>query len=106
MDQLKQHVAYRDFKIYEIKMSVEQNSLYHELLDYMSDKGVNDAVKLNNEALAELSCLTMDQLLKARNQLKQIGLIEFRKNKRSDDNTLYKIVKIYNDGLPITTLTK
>lgn len=97
MDYFKQRRAYRDFKLYEEDVSMGQNNLYRELLDYANDKGLlDDYFKLKNDALASLTGLTVSGLGKARNSLVQMGLIEYEKGKRNTSIPAYKINCLYD----------
>ncbi|WP_076981446.1 DnaD domain protein [Latilactobacillus sakei] len=105
MDYFKQRRAYRDFKLYEEDVSMGQNNLYRELLDYANDKGVlDDYFKLKNDALASLTGLTVSGLGKARNNLVQMGLIEYEKGKKNTSIPAYKINCLYdsNRGARVT----
>lgn len=97
MDYFKQRRAYRDFKLYEEDVSMGQNNLYRELLDYANDKGLlDDYFKLKNDALASLTGLTVSGLGKARNSLVQMGLIEYEKGKKNTSIPAYKINCLYD----------
>ncbi|WP_260301316.1 hypothetical protein [Schleiferilactobacillus harbinensis] len=96
MDYFKQRRAYRDFKLYEAKVSAGQNDLYRELLDYANDRGLLDQhFRLMNDALCSLTGLTTSALAKARNRLTQLGLIAYEKGKQNADAPIYQIKQLY-----------
>lgn len=96
MDYFKQRRAYRDFKLYEAKISAGQNDLYRELLDYANDRGLLDQhFRLMNDALCSLTGLTTSALAKARNRLTQLGLIAYEKGKQNADAPIYQIKQLY-----------
>lgn len=97
MDYFKQRRAYRNFKMYEVSISNGQNNLYRELLDYANDESKLDGYfRMKNSALAGLTGLSEAGIKKARNELVQSGLIEYRKGRKNVSAPEYKIVNLYD----------
>ncbi|WP_125588370.1 DnaD domain protein [Companilactobacillus jidongensis] len=98
MDYFKQRRAYRDLKMYEMRVSASQNNVYRELLDYANDKKLLDkSFRLTNDAVLNLTGLSTNGLVSARNKLQQDGLIEYEKGKRNIEAPTYKIIKLYDE---------
>lgn len=96
MDYFKQRRAYRQFKIYEADVSTGQNNLYRELLDYANDEGkLDNEFPVKNSALLSLTGLSESGLKKARNELVQLGLINYTKGRKNSKAPQYKIVNLY-----------
>lgn len=82
----------------EIDISIGQNNLYRELLDYANDEGKLDCwFPLKNSALTDLTGLSIPGLAKARNSLIQLNLIEYKQGKKNTDKPQYRIVRLYNN---------
>lgn len=97
MDYFKQRRAFRKLKRDQIDISTGQNNLYRELLDYANDEGVLDTLfTLKNSALTDLTGLSEAGLKKARNDLVQLGLIEYVPGKRNKQKPKYKIIQLYD----------
>ncbi|MGM0169877.1 hypothetical protein IGI39_004912 [Enterococcus sp. AZ135] len=97
MDYFKQRREYRKLKQNEIDISIGQNNLYRELLDYANDEDKLDCwFPLKNSALTDLTGLSIPGLAKARNSLIQLGLIDYRQGKKNSDKPQYKITCLYN----------
>jgi len=95
MDYFKQRRAYRELKVYELHISIGQNSLYRELLDYANDKNKLDtSFRLTNDVVISMTGLSPNGLVQARKKLIKIGLIEFKKGERNSDAPTYKIVNL------------
>ena len=98
MDYFKQRREYRKLKQNEIDISIGQNNLYRELLDYANDEGKLDCwFPLKNSALTDLTGLSIPGLAKARNSLIQLNLIEYKQGKKNTDKPQYKIIRLYNN---------
>lgn len=98
MDYFKQRRAYRELKMYEFKISVGQNNLYRELLDYANDKRMLDrSFRLTNDAVINMTGSSPNGLVKARNRLIKLGLIKFTKGERNLDAPIYQIVNLIDD---------
>ena len=97
MDYFRQRREYRKLKQNEITISMGQNNLYRELLDYANDEGkLDNWFPLKNSALVDLTGLSEAGLKKARNSLIQCGLIEYRQgNKQAKKAPQYRIVTLY-----------
>ena len=95
MDYFKQRRAFRELKVYELHISVGQNSLYRELLDYANDKNRLDiSFRLTNDVVMSMTGLSPNGLVQARKKLIKLGLIEFTKGERNSDAPTYKIVNL------------
>lgn len=98
MDYFKQRRAYRNFKLYEASVSNGQNNLYRELLDYANDEGKLDTqFPVRNSALISLTGLSEAGVKKARNELLQLGLIDYVKGKKNTKAPLYRIINLYEN---------
>ncbi|KRN29214.1 hypothetical protein IV38_GL000094 [Lactobacillus selangorensis] len=88
----------------EIDVSNGQNNLYRELLDYANDEGKSDCLfPMKNFALLSLTGLSEAGLKKARNELVQLGLIEYVKGIKGKKVPQYRIIKLYQDKQLATT---
>ncbi|EFT93887.1 DnaD domain protein [Enterococcus faecalis TX0012] len=94
----------------EIDISIGQNNLYRELLDYANDEEkLDDWFPLKNSALTDLTGLSTQGVAKARNSLIQMNLIKYRPGKKNAEKPQYKILPLYNKRLSksvTTILTK
>lgn len=98
MDYFAQRRAYRDYKIFEKRLSQAQNDLYRELLDYANDKRkLDEPFHLMNDAVLKLTGLSESTMADARNRLAQYGLIKYDKGKRNTDTPVYQIINLYGD---------
>lgn len=104
MDYFKQRRAFRQFKLAVKKLTVNQASLYRELLDYANDSGLLDAsFRLQNEYIMSITGIkSADGLSTARNALVQQGLITYIKGKKNEDTPIYQIMPLSPDGRPET----
>ncbi|MCI2170659.1 DnaD domain protein [Schleiferilactobacillus perolens] len=104
MDYFKQRRAFRQFKLAVKKLTVNQASLYRELLDYANDSGLLDAsFRLQNEYIMSITGIkSVDGLSTARNALVQQGLITYIKGKKNEDTPIYQIMPLSPDGRPET----
>lgn len=97
LDYFKQRRAFRKLKRDQIDISTGQNNLYRELLDYANDEyQLDNLFTLKNSALLDLTGLSEAGLKKARNELVQLGLIEYVPGKRNKQKPKYKIIKLYS----------
>lgn len=97
MDYFKQRRAYRELKMYEFKISVGQNNLYRELLDYANDKRMLDrSFRLTNDAVINMTGASPNGLVSARKRLIKLNLIKFTKGERNSDAPIYQIVNLYD----------
>ncbi|WP_203624624.1 conserved phage C-terminal domain-containing protein [Lacticaseibacillus sp. 866-1] len=98
MDYFKQRRAYRKLLTEELSLSLGQNVLYRELLDYANDEGkIDEQFKLRNSVLASRTSLTEQGLSQARNRLVQEHLIEYTPGKKDKTAPAYKLVKLYKE---------
>lgn len=96
LDYFKQRRAFRKLKRDQIDISTGQNNLYRELLDYANDEyQLDNLFTLKNSALLDLTGLSEAGLKKARNELVQLGLIEYVPGKRNKQKPKYKIINLY-----------
>jgi DnaD/phage-associated family protein len=104
LDYFKQRRAFRQFKLAVKKLTVNQASLYRELLDYANDSGLLDAsFRLQNEYIMSITGIkSADGLSTARNALVQQGLITYIKGKKNEDTPIYQIMPLSPDGRPET----
>lgn len=104
MNYFNQRRAFRQFKVAVKKLTVNQASLYRELLDYANDSGLLDAsFRLQNDYLKSLTGIKSDDgLSTARNALVQQGLLVYVKGKKNEDSPIYQIVPLNPDGRPLS----
>lgn len=106
MDYFRQRREYRKLKQNEIDISIGQNNLYRELLDYANDEGkLDDWFPLKNSALTDLTGLSTQGVAKARNSLIQMNLIKYRPGKKNAEKPQYKILPLYNKRLSKSVTT-
>ncbi|MGF7436793.1 DnaD domain protein [Lentilactobacillus senioris] len=104
MDYFKQRRAYRNFKLYEASVSNGQNNLYRELLDYANDEGkLDDMFPMKNSALLSLTGLSEAGIKKARNELIQLGLIDYVKGRKNVKAPEYRIINLYDKKSRVTS---
>lgn len=97
MNYFKQRQAYRKLKRDQIDISVGQNNLYRELLDYANDEYQLDNVfTLKNSALLDLTGMSEAGFKKARNELVQLELIDYVPGKRNKQKPKYRIKQLYS----------
>jgi uncharacterized phage protein (TIGR02220 family) len=98
LDYFKQRRAFRALLTDEIKLSMGQNVLYRELLDYANDTGKLDSdFGLWNDVLARRSSQSVAGLKKNRNALVQKGLIKLTPGSKDKTAPRYQIIKLYVD---------
>ncbi len=96
MDYFKQRRAYRQFRQNEGTVSSGQNNVYRELLDYANDEGhLDGGFKLKNSALVDWTGMTLQGVIKARNELAQKGLIEYAPGMKNKSAPTYRIICLY-----------
>ncbi|VDG18754.1 replication protein DnaD [Lactobacillus plantarum] [Lactiplantibacillus mudanjiangensis] len=96
MDYFKQRRAYRKLKRDQIDISIGQNNLYRELLDYANDEyQLDNLFTLKNSAVLDLTGMSEAGLKKARNELVQLGLIDYVPGKRNKQKPKYQIKLLY-----------
>lgn len=104
MDYFRQRRAYRNFKQNEADISMGQNNLYRELLDYANDEGkLDDWFPLKNSALIDLTGLSTQGVVKARNGLIQMNLIDYKPGQKNTKKPQYKIIQLYKQTLKSVT---
>lgn len=101
MDYFKQRRAYRQWKQNEGSIARGQNDVYRELLDYANDEGhLDEPFKLRNSALCDWTGLSLQGVIKARNDLVNLGLIEYKPGKKNKSTPTYQIKKLYYTNPP------
>lgn len=101
MDYFKQRRAYRQWKQNEGSIARGQNDVYRELLDYANDEGhLDEGFKLRNSALVDWTGLSLQGVIKARNDLANMGLIEYKPGVKNKAVPTYKIKQLYYTKTP------
>lgn len=101
MDYFKQRRAYRQWKQNEGSIARGQNDVYRELLDYANDEGrLDEFFKLRNSALVDWTGLTLQGVIKARNGLVDLGLLDYRPGIKNKSTPKYKIIPLYYTNTP------
>ncbi|MHC9533166.1 DnaD domain protein [Dellaglioa sp. L3N] len=93
MNYLSQLLAFRDYQMFETKLSSGQIALWHALMQINNKCSWIEWFTSTNQMLETLSGLSRSGINKNRNILKQLGLIDFRSNGKKA--TSYKIFKLY-----------
>lgn len=83
MNYIQQINAFNDFILYEQSLSSGQVALWYTLMSIDNRTGWKDPFTATNQMLESLSGLSRPGILKARNMLKQFGLITFQPNGRN-----------------------
>ena len=96
MNYLKQLQAFRDYQLFETKLSSGQVSLYYALLQVNNKCAWIDWFDVSNQMLETLSGLSRQGINKNRNVLMQLGLINFKSNGKQKA-TSYSICKLYDE---------
>ena len=94
MNYLQQILAFNDYLLYEQRLSSGQISLWHALMAIDNKTAWAEWFTAANVTLESLSGLSRTGVQKARNVLKQLGLIEFSPNGRNKA-TSYKLKPLY-----------
>lgn len=82
----------------EEDVSIGQNNLYRELLDYANDTDKSfDFFPLKNSALVSLTGLSESGLKTARNRLVQLNLIDYKPGKKQVSNPKYRVIQLYTE---------
>lgn len=93
MNYLSQLQAFRDYQMFETKLSSGQIALWHALMQINNKCAWIEWFTAANQTLETLSGLSRSGINKNRNVLKQLGLIDFRSNGKKA--TSYKLFKLY-----------
>ena len=93
MNYLSQLLAFRDYQLFETKLSSGQIALWHALMQINNKCAWIEWFTTTNQMLETLSGLSRSGINKNRNVLKQLGLIDFRSNGKKA--TSYKVFKLY-----------
>ena len=96
MDFLKQLLAFRDYQLFETRLSSGQVSLYYALLHINNKCSWIEWFTASNSMLDQLSGLSRSGITKNRNVLKQLGLVDFKSNGRKA--TSYKLCVLYTSN--------
>lgn len=93
MNYIQQIRALDDFKLYKTRLSSGEIALWHALMSINNKTGWQEWFTAANSMLVSLSGLSRSGILKDRNVLKQLGLIDFKTNgKRA---TSYHVCVLY-----------
>lgn len=95
MNYIRQLNAFFDY-LQRNSLSQSEQLLYHTLLMVNNSCGWIENFGRTNQSLAGIMGVSINTLLKARNQLQQKGLISFKKGKKSEV-TRYSIRQLYQE---------
>lgn len=93
MNYLLQIRAFDDYRMYETKLSSGQVSLWYTLMSINNKAHWQEWFTAANVVLERLSGLSRSGIVKNRNVLKQLGLIDFQSNGRKA--TSYRVCVLY-----------
>lgn len=93
MNYIQQIRAFDDFKLYKTRLSAGQIALWHALMSINNKTSWQEWFTAANVTLESLSGLSRSGILKDRNILKQLDLIDFRTNGRKA--TSYHVCVLY-----------
>lgn len=93
MNYIQQIRAFDDFKLYKARLSSGEIALWHALMSINNKTGWQEWFTAANSMIVSLSGLSRSGILKDRNVLKQIGLIDFRTNGKKA--TSYHVCVLY-----------
>lgn len=96
MNYLSQLQAFRDYQMFETKLSSGQIALWHALMQINNKCAWIEWFTAANQTLETLSGLSRSGINKNRNVLKQLGLIDFRSNGKKA--TSYKVCVLYTSN--------
>lgn len=96
MNYLLQIRAFDDYRLYETKLSSGQVSLWYTLMSINNKAHWQEWFTAANIVLERLSGLSRQGIVKNRNVLKQLGLIDFQSNGRKA--TSYHVSKLYTSN--------
>ena len=96
MNYLSQLQAFRDYKMYETKLSSGQIALWYALMEINNKCAWIEWFTAANQTLETLSGLSRAGINKNRNVLKQLGLIDFKSNGKKA--TSYKVCVLYTSN--------
>lgn len=93
MNYIQQIRAFDDFKLYKTRLSAGQIALWHALMSINNKTGWQEWFTAANVTLELFSGLSRSSILKDRNILKQLGLIDFKTN--GQKATSYHVCILY-----------
>ncbi|GEN94713.1 DnaD domain protein [Pediococcus ethanolidurans] len=93
MNYIQQIRAFDDFKLYKARLSAGQIALWHALMSINNKTSWQEWFTAANVTLESLSGLSRSGILKNRNILKQLELIDFKTNGRKA--TSYHVCTLY-----------
>ncbi len=96
MNYIQQIRAFDDYRLYETKLSAGQVSLWYTLMSINNKSGWLTWFTAANSTLESLSGLSRSGIVKNRNALKQLGLIDFKSNGRKA--TSYRVCVLYTSN--------
>lgn len=96
MNYLQQILAFNDSLMYKLRLSSGEIALWYALMSVNNKAGWIEWFTVANRTLESLSGLSRSGINKARNALKQDGLIDFKSNGRKA--TSYKVCVLYTSN--------
>ena len=93
MNYIQQIRAFDDFKLYKTRLSAGQIALWHALMSINNKTSWQEWFTAANVTLELFSGLSRSSILKDRNILKQLGLIDFKTN--GQKATSYHVCILY-----------
>lgn len=95
MNYIQQANAFHSYRLYEERLSAGQIALYLSLMEINNKTNWRDYFQVANSTLEQLTGLSKPGVVKARNKLKQLELIDFKPN--GQQATSYHLRKLYGD---------
>ena len=101
---VREHTRFIEYASDE-KLSSSERLLWYALMHIMNQRAQgnvwpDDFVHIGNDRLLSLSTMKFDTLAKARNKLKQRGLIEFEPGEKNKKNPAYRMIYFYPAPIP------
>lgn len=101
---VREHTRFIEYASDE-KLSSSERLLWYALMHVMNQRAQgnvwpDDFVHIGNDRLLSLSTMKFDTLAKARNKLKQRGLIEFEPGEKNKKNPAYRMIYFYPAPVP------
>lgn len=96
MNYILQLRAFDDFKLFDTKLSAGQNALWYALMSINNKTNWRTWFTVANSTLENLSGLSRSGIVKDRNILRQLGLIDFQSNGKKA--TSYRVRVLYTSN--------
>lgn len=101
---VREHTRFIEYASDE-KLTSSERLLWYALMHIMNQRAQgnvwpDDFVHIGNDRLLSLSTMKFDTLAKARNKLKQRGLIEFEPGEKNKKNPAYRMIYFYPAPVP------